>query len=94
MTKKRSNVAMLRLWLEKSMAERARPVVGKDGKNEKRWAKPGDLTNASHMQSMATLLAREAEALSFGSGECELHTGRIAGACPVCEGLWPEEGRR
>lgn len=43
----------------------------------------------SHMQSMAALLSRELRALSFGMGECKKHDGRVQGACPICDRLWP-----
>lgn len=83
---RRTNAAMLKLWLEQSMAARARPEVA----NGKRWSKPGDLRDVSHMQGMAALLAREAEALSRGAGECAHHEGRVDGACPYCSRLWSE----
>ena len=89
--KRLTNAAMLREWLERSACERLRPVIKtKKGGAPIRWAKPGDLKETSQAQGMAQLFAEQLLALSRGAAECRAHQGHVDGACPVCDGRWPQ----
>lgn len=84
---RKSNKQLLKDWLFQGYVQR----TGADfGDGAVTMAQKLKAAETSHLQSMAQLFADELKMLGEGMCECLHHPGRIAGACPVCQGLWPE----